>query len=284
VLLFAALVGTLAVEVAGDCPSEADVRARLAPLVERAHEGDRVRVSAVGGALEVELTHGATPPTVRKLPATGTCAEQAALVAAVVATWQSELAPRPVIQVLDEPGTAGEERHVPERGVAWDLGAAFVASLAGSDFAPGATVIAHVGPGRHAFAARLALTAQAPRPLALGSGNASWGRSSLELGAGAHIGTRRVRFDLSGSFALALFYVSGAGFMRELQAFDVDLGLGADARLGVRAGPVLPFVSVGIRGWLRELRVRAEQGDDGPVSAVVPRFEVLISVGLSYWR
>jgi hypothetical protein len=220
--------------------------------------------------LEVELSHGAAPPTVRKLPASGTCDEQAALVAAVVATWQSELAPRPV--------------KPPPRGVAWDLGAAFVASLAGSDFAPGAAVIAHVGPGRHAFAARLALTAQGTRPLALGSGSASWGRSAIELGAGAHFGTRRLRFDLSGSFALALFYVSGAGFMREHQAFDVDLGLGADARLAVRAGPVLPFLSLGIRGWLRELTVRADLGDGGPVSAVVPRFEVLISIGLSYWR
>ena len=269
-LLFAALVGTLAIDVAGDCPSEASVRAKLAPLVERAHEGDRVRVTAAGGALEVELSHGASPATVRKLPASGSCDEQAALVAAVVATWQSELAPKPV---KPEPP-----------GAAWDLGAAFVSSLAGADFAPGAAVIAHVGPGRHAFAARLALTAQAPRGLALGSGGASWGRSSIELGAGARFGTRRVRFDLSGSVALALFYVSGAGFMREHRAFDVDFGMGADARLGVRAGPVLPFLSLGVRGWLRELVVRAELGDEGPVLATVPRFEVLISVGLSYWR
>jgi len=263
-----ALVAALAVE--GGCPSEVQVREQLARLGGE-QAGTRVRIWHEGAQLDLELQGAAGAATVRKLPADGSCAELAALAAAVIGTWQAELAPRP-------------PPPSPRAPLGWDLGAGFVASFAPADFAPGAEVTLALRPRSSRFGVRIGVLAEGARDLELGSGRASFGRAALELGALARLSAGRFRFDLHADAALALFFVQGVGFAREHQAFDVDAGLGAGIRAGVRAGPVIPFLGVAIYGWLRDLTVRAQDGDAGPVSASVPRFELLLSTGLAFGR
>jgi hypothetical protein len=177
------------------------------------------------------------------------------------------------------PATVGVLRQSRPARLKVELDAAFVSSLAGAAFAPGAAAdvtLTHAGLG---LGGRIGVRGFGTRTLALGTGSFGWTRVSLALGLAWRRDFGRVRLDLHAELSPALVMVAGAGLADAHQAYDVDVGLGGGLRFGVRAGPVTPFVGAAVVGWLREEQVLAINVQN-PVS--LPRFELLLSAGLAF--
>jgi hypothetical protein len=181
---------------------------------------------------------------------------------------------------LARPATAGVVRQAPPPSrLKVELDAAFVSSLAGAAFAPGAAADVTLSHARLGLGGRLGVRGFGTRTLALGTGSFSWTRVSLALGLAWRRDVGRVRLDLHAELSPALVLVAGAGLADAHQAYDLDLGLGGGLRVGVRAGPVTPFIGAALVGWLREEQVLAINVQN---AVSLPRFELLLSAGLAF--
>lgn len=276
------------------CPSADAVRAELAALlpVEAAGAVERAELGEVDGALTVGLAAGGRRVAARTLAVGEDCAARARAAAVVIAAWHQPLGDETggANASAKEEASAKEKASAKEnvsvsvgaragRRVRWAVSAGFTASLAGAAFAPGATATVLLAGPRSRFAGRLAVTGLGYRDLALGPGAASWTRASIALGPAYRFSRGRVALDGHAEALVALLTVRGVGFDTTRQAFDVDPGLGAGARLLVRAGPVTPFVGVSVAGWLRRQQVRVTNTD---LAGELPRFEVLLEAGVGF--
>jgi hypothetical protein len=268
-------IDVVTIEGADPCPGAAAVQAQLGALLPDGTAAPRrVTLTRVDGALDVAIAvDGNARSFHRRLPRLRSCAEEATVAATVIAAWQgqagSALLPVPAARAA-----------APRRAVDAEVDAAFVGALAGSAFAPGATVEARLAPRGARVGAWLGLLGEGTRELALGNGRAAWGRSALRAGAGYRLARGRLRFDARAEALLALLYLQGLGFAESYRRYDADVGLGAGARVGVQTGPVRPFVALDVAGWLRREQAVAQQpGGDSTID--VPRFEVLLAVGIA---
>jgi hypothetical protein len=225
------------------------------------------------------------------------CSDRARIAAAVIAAWQGEPSaslleppvpppvavppPHPVAIAapLPEPAMVATH-HSHASGVALEINAAFVGAFANTAFAPGATAEARLAPAPLKLGFTLGLLGESTRTFSLGEGRASWGRSAARVGIGYRFSPGRWRLDLRAETMAALLYLNGAGFDRNYQRFAVDVGLSVGARIGIQLGWTRPFVGIDAIGWLRPEQAAAEHGTT-VVNADVPRFEVLLNVGVA---
>jgi hypothetical protein len=210
----------------------------------------------------------------RRIGAQGTCEERAQAIAVMISSWLTELRHRDPWRP-----PSPSPKHVRAPRLAWEAGAAFVASLAGNDFSPGAR--AHVELTRRGVivAGRLEIFGGAARMVALGYGSASYARLGVALGPAVRLRAGPARFDLHASALLAATLVAGQDQPQDLRSTHFSPGASAGASVGLRIGRVTPFIDVGFAGWPRSLTVVAE----GPLpsQATLPTWEVLLSAGLA---
>ena len=273
-VLFGVTVGAVDLVGSGDCPAEADVAAQLGALLPgEAGAGGRARLVPDGRALRIELTDGSGAQVVRRVEG-GSCPELAGAAAVVIAAWQADLREGAPLAVRLQPPRM-------RRSVGFELSAGFVASLAGSDFAPGAEVAAALGPRRSHFRGRVGAWATGLRTVALGPGRASYTRAGLALGPQFRFRPGRFRLDLHADAVCALLYVAGAGFSTTDNGYDVEPGLAAGARAAVRlGGGAFVYAGATVVGWLREQQVLVTGGQ--AAHSTLPRLEVLLTAGLAF--
>jgi hypothetical protein len=268
------------VEVAGPttCPEPGevvDVLRSLAPDDLAARER-ALLTPARGGGVRIELyTLAGALLGARELdPAP--CSDLARAAAVVIATWETELHPEAMSSVP-------LPRHGP--GPRFELAAAALGSLAlpGAGLAPGGEMTLIVAPRHHRLGVRVGVTGTALRTVALpsASGDAVYTRVGLWVGPDVRLRAGRLRCDLHADLGAALLYLGGRGFNPDRDTFDVDPGAGGGARLGVRAGKLIPFLGVEVVGWLRD-QVASATGVSQ--SAHLPRVELLLTLGLALGR
>jgi hypothetical protein len=271
---------------AGDCPTPAEVEARLRELlpvrpldrpvrtasVEREPAGVRVIVREPEGAVVAE----------RLLPTTGGCAEAAASAALAIAAWETEghsefgAAP-PAVAVRPPPPPPAPP---PDRD-AFDLGAGAAASLADS-WRPGIVGRAGWIPGGRGLGLGAFGAWEPERSAALAGGQVHWSRAAL--GAGPTFRLRGERLALEGRVEGAVGFLSlrGEGFGTDLSSLGMAPGVGGGGRLLLPLGSsVATWLDAGALFWLRR-----ESGFTlpGGEESSLPRVTVLLSLGVSAGR
>lgn len=296
-LLVASLTWRLALSVwmsvsiagAADCPTEAAVVGRLRTLLGRppAPGLDRAVVVARDGGLEVQLHRAdGTVIGMRHLAAAGDCDQRAEAVAVTLASWESELAgsgsPALELPSLRAP-LAVSAAHRPPPRLSWEVEAAFLGSIAGEAFAPGASIGVTLGKRRFPLAARLGLAGMDTRDVALSEGRGSFSRWALVLGPTFEALSKVVRLELHADLLAGWVFIQGNGFTTNRSANAFDPALGGGARLSFDRWKVSPFLDLTFVGWLRRQTLSVDQGG-AMVSAEIPRFDVWLRAGIAYGR
>jgi hypothetical protein len=267
----------------GGCPDGNAVEEQLLPLIpppaQRAPR--RAVVQRSGGVLRVELRDPAGRVlAARELPATASCGDLAAAAAVVLGSaWRA--APAPELPPLHLDADAVLRRPaLPPKRLPWEVAASAFVSFAGSGGAPaaGGALETTITPRGRRLGARVVFLGAGLREEPVGPGRAAWTR--LALGAGPRYGLDKGRFLLSlhAEGLVAVVLARGEGFAESFQSADVDLGLGGGVRIGLRLGPVAPFIGGTILGWLRPQTIHVAN-----IAATVdlPRFEVLLAAGVA---
>jgi hypothetical protein len=235
-LLFAAAVH---VESTVDCPSAAEVEARLPPLAAPAGAPDRALVGSAGGKLTLTLLRADGSAVVdRQLDAQGSCAELAHALALMIAVWHAQEhaeLPRPAALAPPPPRTLSLEARTH-----------LLASLSGGEVSPGALLSAALWRRRWGLALSVSGTTLREQPL--GRGTAAWTRGALGLGPARRLVTSPVALDLSVEALLGLTLGRGSGYASNDTPTAWTVGGGASLFLSRAWGPFL--LSFGTSGAL----------------------------------
>ena len=287
------------------CPAPADVEARLDALIPRVDERepqDRAVLERTDAGLRIDLRRDDGERLAeRLLPTTGSCGDLAAAAAVVIAAWELRLKPEIAARVnlpaparppaLVETTTAAS----PARARI-EARAGLLASLAGGDVAPGATIEASVTPAASRLGVTIALSGAAQRVLTLeqaGGGGARWTRGVLALGP-------QYRVDVPGGLKIDLHAGGLLGFLRVegtssgaltdnppatwSARSDVAVQLGAGA--GVRAmrawGAVAAWIGIRVLAWPGHQRLLVE--GNPAASGELPRLDGELAAGASWGR
>jgi hypothetical protein len=301
--LFVSLLLAMTVEGAGGCPAPAEVDAGLAPLLPPGFASastDRALIVEEPDGLSLSLARsdGRTIAH-RRLPQTGTCAEQAETVAVTLAVWEAQIHPEIALRldrlagtparaaavpaVADRPPTLVQSAApAPAREFAASIGAAAVGGWQPDSVAPGGRLDATLGPERRPWRARLSLAALGDHTARLPPGNASWWRSYAALGADAVLSLAgRWRLALGAAGVLGVKTAAGSGFSTDQTARSIDLGLETTLRAELRLGAVRPWLGLALLTWLGRQTLEVT----GASSAVLPRLEPLLALGADFcWR
>ncbi len=279
----------LAIAGAGECPSEAAIRQRLAVLLPSPTDEDSVQITVQRNSLLLSF-HSADSDEVflRRIPRRSSCAQQAFLVATLIASWQlrrasSTAEPPPLSLPLPLPPMAAPTplRKAPA-ALRWEWDAAVAFGLAGSPLALGGTLGIRLRPAQLPINFRLGLMGLSFYQMPLGSGQASWTRPALALGLGYQPPLAELPLwvlDLHCAVLPALLYGQGSGFARNYSTVDFDVALGGGMQLGRQAGRLRPFFALLVFGWLRSHEFLASDGS--PARLTPPRVEVLFSTGIA---
>lgn len=269
------------IESPSSCPSVADVKAKLDELVESkgpATSIEHVLINVAGNKMEVVLSGKASPTISRELAAESSCNDRAWSVANVIARWETELHRELVMRPPPPPPAPPpvvEEKHSPS----WDIGAGFVALVAGG-VAFGGTIEGAIAPREAGLGVRAALTVASSRDQTLGMGSASWRRVAVSVGGRYRILRGRLCADVTVDAVGGFLSIAGSGFASNMQGSDFDPGVQAGVKLGRTAGAVEYWLSASAIAWLREERLHVMG-----LSAVesLPQIEGLLGAGIS-WR
>ncbi len=204
----------------------------------------------------------------RTFQPSGTCDELAEVALTFIQAWQTTLPP-----MRTAPAQLKRLRRLE-----LELGAGFAATVSGRDYASGALVTVLVGPRGGLVRARIAVFGATPHELSLGDGVVRYARVNLSVGPAVTFRPSRLVIDLRGEFAIALLMLDAVGYSQTQRAFDADPAIGGGMRLGVRVGPVLPFLDLAVYGYLRSQRAYIEGLNE---IRALPRFEGVFSVGIA---
>jgi hypothetical protein len=293
----------------GDCPSAAEVVARLEPLLPR--ETDQATAAAPGDVVELAPAAGGTivrlrdPAGIvsheRTVGGAKGCAERAVELAVLVAIWEADLHAEVVFPPLP-PNDEAEAPAVPpaptakpprtsvraapraaepsSRGSRASLGAAFLAAQPfGAGVAPAGFLEAtwsRGGPLR----GRLALAATGSHAIDLPPGTVDWRRVTLGLGAMAEAALGQARLSARVDGLVAALLAKGSGFDVDEDATSWQLGGDAGVRAGLALTPqVTVWADAALAGFPGTQRVTVLNVSSAPV---VSRWEGQAGVGLSF--
>jgi hypothetical protein len=281
------------VQVSGTatCPDPVEVGDRLRRLLPDGAEEtrpDRAVLSTDGATIKIELRRddGGLLGQ-RHLPASASCRDLAAAVAAVIAAWEAEfrpaLAPSPEldrpsvpIRVLPAPRLPPLRAPLPRPeppppvelpplpppllppsppappppppSAAFDLGAGAGVSWA-SSIAPTLALQGSSAPAGWRLGWRAALAVDWLRTSSLGLGHARWTRAELHAGPRFRAGKGRFRIDLHSEAVVAAAIASGADYPNDLSDFGLDLGVGAGLRSLWVGGHHAFWLEIAASGW-----------------------------------
>ena len=295
----------------GTCPAPSDVEARLGALLPQVDEREpqhRAVLDHSAAGLQVDLRRDDGERLAQRvLDARGSCADLAAATAVVIAAWEARLNPEiaarmklpggdnPVPVPVPKPELKTADSAPPRPShVGLEGGIGVVASMAGSDIAPGLTIQgALMSPGDR-FGATMALSGAARRDQVLDNANgatAGWMRGVLALGADARLhGSSQLIFDLHVEALLGLLRVEGASGASNADPLATwssqsDIGAQVGAGAGVRVmrawGALGVWFGLGARAWPGHQRLVVE--GEPQATGEVPRYEGELALGVS-WR
>jgi hypothetical protein len=293
-ILAAVSLSALPVRVeASECPSVVEVEQSLAailPSVAVTAVRDVAHVLRLGNRLDIELVNsdGAVLAT-RQIEQTGSCADLAALVAVVIASWESDVhpefsraAPAPMREVAARPpGKPSPSAARPSGGYdpsGYDLAAGGAVSWADS-LALGGALAATWIPRGDGLGARVFGEVETSRTVDLGQRQARWQRwhGSLEI----DWRTSRVPsvFDVHAGLALGWLSASGVNFDSNQSAGALSQGMTIGARWAWWLGrDVAVFADIAAVYWLRTQTIYSSP--DG-IQQDIPHFQGLASLGLA---
>jgi hypothetical protein len=277
-----ALLVAIEVRGTGDCPAPGEVARRLAPLLD-ADSGvapDVAVLDAEAGSLRVTLRDsGGRPIGERRLPRSGSCADQAETVAVTLAIWEAQVHPEIALH-LDRlnsppPPPAVSASAAPPRLVL--LGAAAAGDWQPGSWAPAGRLELGLGRAAGRWRWHLALLGIGPHTLALGPGQARWWRAAGTIGAdGAVARGEAWSLVLGGGPVVGAASISGQGYSVDRTSRSVDVGGELRARLERARGVFRPWLGAGCVGWLRRQTVELAGLAD---TSQLPRVEPSVALG-----
>jgi hypothetical protein len=253
-------------------------------MLEEQLDGLRVRLFNEGGQLLEE----------RLLPGPASCAEWARIAAALLATWETELAapelPALMLPVPPAPSpppakpTPPPSKPAEGRKTRWqgEIGLGVSGSLASDgSFALGGEVLAGVAPAGRPYGGQLALIGTGARSLSVGGGTALWQRFALGLGGYGRLGSETWRLYLGGELYAGLLNLRGQSFLMPETGVTFDPGLGLSGRLGWKfARHWMTWLELGASYWLPrnvDVVVNAEVRYSEPI----PPLDISLTLGFS---
>jgi hypothetical protein len=224
----------------------------------------------------------------RLMPGPMDCEMGARFAAAVLATWETNLAvvgqPNPPAVTTTPAAKATEsETPAPHRDPwRWEAGLGLSGFLAGNGtFALGGELLGVLAPPHGAFGGELSLVGTGIRSLTVGTGSANWQRYYLGLGGEAELGHDALRLQLGAAFLFGLLSLSGTGYTESFSSSVFDPGIGVSARAIWRFEPSLAaWLQLGASLWLKAQEVQVLDGAN-TYTARVPPVDLSLSVGLS---
>ncbi|MGC4119511.1 MAG: hypothetical protein QM765_34065 [Myxococcales bacterium] len=266
-LLLPLVLSAVSVRGPAECPSAAVVERRLGELAPSVGQAFAVVIDRRDAQVVVELTDEAGAVQVKELPAVASCAELEEATAVFVAAWvrSLEAAPPPLeLQVPPPPPPAN----------AWELGLSVVAGW--SEHPVGGGLELGWWSGRWGLGLRLVYPGSGT--VRLGGGEVWWARPAARLGPRVRFEPGPVEIDLRVELVAAALAMEGHGFPANESAWSFDPGLGATARIGLRAGRFLPWLAVGGTGWFKDHALTVAGVD---AAARLPRGEAFAALGVS---
>ncbi len=288
------LLAVSAVQVEAEvCPSARDIEAALATTLAVPAGAARpgvVRVLRQGHRLLVELLDGnGMLVGERALDDSDRCAELAAEVAVVVASWLSDVHPEFSPSGPEPPlAAAGAAKRdpgpPPEPGTraSFDVAAGISWSYAGSA-AVGGSLAATWIPRRSGLGLRLSAGTETARALELGEGRqAIWRRWTATTEGDWRAGRGPLVLDVHAGLAWTLLTASGAGFPQETSFSSPASGVTAGARLSWwTTRRVAWWLGGETAYWLRRQLVAAAPAAP---ERQIPRWSVMATLGLALGR
>jgi hypothetical protein len=284
----ALLLVALPVRVESDgCPSSAEVEKALAAILPAASEATqphRARVQRRNGELRIELVDAeANVIAERLLDRDGTCSDLAALAAAVIGSWESDVHPefvRPQAEPLPAPVVALSVAPAPA-SAAFDVALGASLSLADSPAAGGTLALIWVPRGA-GLGMRLFAAGEATRTLDLGVGQVRWQR----LMGGAELDGRLARgslvLDLHGGLGLGWLTANGAGFPENLSISTFSPAATAGVRLSWWA--TRRFAAWLDLGGMYFVRGQTVYSQPSGRQQEIPQLLGIASIGLAFGR
>ena len=280
--------------ISGDsqCPTTAEVWRRLEPLLPVKPDSagpDRLEIrAATDGLPRVTLeTAEGLPLAERTVPFSTSCDRLADTIAALVASWETELHPawEPATattpHAAERPPEAVAVPLVPNRPPNVLSVSPMVGSLGSSAaglFAPGFLIGASVARVSSRWSGRVALMGFSPRTLPLGPGQVSWQRLTFSMAVARTLqSSRPLGLDLQGGVLGGLVRVDGTGFTENSAVTRLDVGVSAGLRAVWRSNHVQPWIGADLDLWPRaeEARVQALL-----VDRALPHLEPRVGIGV----
>ncbi|MDB4967794.1 MAG: hypothetical protein JWN44_3483 [Myxococcales bacterium] len=286
-------MGLVSIDVEGECPTREEIAAALEPLLQdtRNASTERVQIRSTGSGVGIQFINAVGVVTGKRWLAAGPdCGERARSAAVIIAAQRLQLtagAALPPPDAAGPPGAVAPQAMMVRRAAppqqpraGYDLSAAFVSAIANDGgVAPGASIAAILGRAGGRFGGHVALSGTGQRSIVLGTGQARWTRLALSLGAAYRIRAGHWIADMTADAVAALLLVGGNGFAENAAVANFDPGLAAGIRAGYRWHRLMPFLGVGITGWLRSETVSANAL---AVRADLPRLDVILLAGASF--
>jgi hypothetical protein len=290
----------LEVRAEGECPRAEDVAAALNRMLGDAGpsgSGDVAELRENGGAFVIVLRSGSGEVLGEKrLPATLECPVRAEMAAVSIAAMEAQLGgdaaalpapapplpaaveapPRPVEIVERAPPTPP-----PRAPLQKEVGAAFLASMNGTNIAPGARLELALGPATGKWALVVAGLYVSSHSMAVEPGEGSWWRVGGELGVRGEVplvGGATIQPGIG--VAVTALSVDGHGFARNTGSWLLDPGVVARLRLVPVAVRVRPWLEVAGVYWPRAHVLTVSGRGGNP--AELPAFGLVASVGWSF--
>jgi hypothetical protein len=281
------------------CPSPAAVSARLDPLLPVSFDGegapDVARLEEVAGALVIHFSRGdGSDAGSRTIAGDPSCTDLADAAAVVIASWQQVAdwqrtgaqprdgtAPKPPDARAAAAAALAASAVVPARDAGsggFRLSGGVGAGAAAGGFAPAALI--SIERWWSAWGIGAEALASGRREEALSGGTASWRRASLVLMPRGRVSGHGLEAQLHAGAGLSWLAIAGQGFSNPRSTDDLVAVFAAAMRVAA-AGRASwrPWLEIGGLFW--PVRPVAYQLPDGQ-SAQLGRFELLLSVGLSY--
>ena len=227
----------------------------------------------------------------RLLPGPMSCTEWARFSAAVLATWETDLAvpgrstshAPPVAPLQTWKGPESSPPPALKDPWRWEVGFGISGSLAGNGtFALGGEVLAGLAPPHSPFGGQLILAGTGIRSLAVGDGSTNWQRFYLGLGGDGVLGRGALRLDLGAAFLFGLLSLSGKGYSESLSSLVFDPGVGVSARGLWRFAPAWSaWAQLGGAFWPKAQEAQVLAGATA-YTARIPPVDFSLTLGLSF--